>query len=180
VGQSSSRVKRSETVETFCTSTVPLCVQSKPGAFSSRPCVFPNFLRLPYASRSRCSTTSLRTVKRNFSTYMRRTELILFLTHRNLDNLNGAHILHPHQHLLLSPADAVDALFVPAHPSFRVIKIGTPVPPSSYTGYTLDPPFRSRFQAHFLDPTSALLAYCIPTLLLPTSGGIRHSLDNPT
>jgi von Willebrand factor A domain-containing protein 8 len=59
--------------------------------------------------------------------------------------------------MLLPPAAAADARFVPAHPSFRVIAIGAPVPP--YTGYPLDPPFRSRFQARFLDPTSALLAY---------------------
>ena len=85
---------------------------------------------------------------------MRGTELIC-CAHRNLDD--GTHILHPHRHLLLSPADAADARFVPAHPSFRVIAIGAPVPP--YTGYPLDPPFRSRFQARFLDPTSALLAY---------------------
>ncbi|KAI9450933.1 hypothetical protein BJY52DRAFT_1354085 [Lactarius psammicola] len=67
---------------------------------------------------------------------------------------DGTHILRPHRHLLLSPADAC---FVPAHPSFRVITIGAPIPP--YTGYPLDPPFRSRFQVRFLDPTSALLAY---------------------
>jgi von Willebrand factor A domain-containing protein 8 len=59
--------------------------------------------------------------------------------------------------MLLPPADAADARFVPAHRSFRVIAIGAPVPP--YTGYPLDPPFRSRFQARFLDPTGALLAF---------------------
>ena len=85
---------------------------------------------------------------------MHRTELI-YCIHRNLDD--GTHILHPHRHLFLSPSDAADARFVPAHPSFRVIAIGAPVPP--YTGYPLDPPFRSRFQARLLDPTSALLAY---------------------
>lgn len=68
--------------------------------------------------------------------------------------------------MLLSPADAADTRFVPAHPSFRVIAIGAPVPP--YTGYPLDPPFRSRFQARFLDPTSALLAY--PHSSNPLSG----------
>ncbi|KAH9007355.1 hypothetical protein EDB83DRAFT_2532757 [Lactarius deliciosus] len=62
---------------------------------------------------------------------------------------------------------AADARFVPAHPSFRVIAIGAPVPP--YSGYPLDPPFRSRFQARFLDPTSALLAY--PHLSTPLLGG---------
>ncbi|KAI0296956.1 AAA domain-containing protein [Multifurca ochricompacta] len=79
------------------------------------------------------------------------------LENREINLDDGTHILHPHRHILLPPADAADARFVPAHPSFRVIAIGAPVPP--YTGYPLDPPFRSRFQARFLDPTSALLAY---------------------
>jgi hypothetical protein len=71
--------------------------------------------------------------------------------------------------MLLPTADAADARFVPAHRSFRVIAIGAPVPP--YTGYPLDPPFRSRFQARFLDPTSALLAFpdTAPGSLPPSS-----------
>ena len=59
--------------------------------------------------------------------------------------------------MLLPPANAADARFVPAQRSFQVIAIVTPVPP--YTGYPLDPPFRSRFQARFLDSTSALLMF---------------------
>ncbi|KAI0265323.1 AAA domain-containing protein [Gloeopeniophorella convolvens] len=78
------------------------------------------------------------------------------LENREMNLDDGTHILHPHQHALLPDADAADARFVPAHPAFRVIAIGAPVPP--YTGYPLDPPFRSRFQARFLDPTGALLA----------------------
>jgi len=35
-------------------------------------------------------------------------------------------------------------------PDFRVITIGLPVPP--YSGYTLDPPLRSRFQGHVVEP----------------------------
>ncbi|KAH9164938.1 AAA domain-containing protein [Lactarius sanguifluus] len=89
------------------------------------------------------------------------------LENREMNLDDGTHILHPHRHLLLSPADAADARFVPAHPSFRVIAIGAPVPP--YSGYPLDPPFRSRFQARFLDPTSALLAYPHPST--PLFGG---------
>ncbi|KAF8263236.1 AAA domain-containing protein [Lactarius quietus] len=92
---------------------------------------------------------------------------LIYRTRRNLDD--GTHILHPHRHLLLSPADAADARFVPAHPSFRVIAIGAPVPP--YIGYPLDPPFRSRFQARFLDPTSALLAYTHPPNPLSEASG---------
>ncbi|KAH9010140.1 AAA domain-containing protein [Lactarius hengduanensis] len=91
------------------------------------------------------------------------------LENREMNLDDGTHILHPHRHLLLSPADAADARFVPAHPSFRVIAIGAPVPP--YPGYPLDRPFRSRFQARSLDPTSALLAY--PHF----ASEMRHSLD---
>jgi len=47
-------------------------------------------------------------------------------------------------------------LFIPAHANFRVIAIAAPVPP--YPGYPLDPPFRSRFQARFIDPLGSLLA----------------------
>ena len=46
--------------------------------------------------------------------------------------------------------------FIPAHKDFRVIAIAAPVPP--YTGYPLDPPFRSRFQARYMDPLGAMLS----------------------
>lgn len=46
--------------------------------------------------------------------------------------------------------------FIPAHQNFRVIAIASPVPP--YPGHPLDPPFRSRFQARFIDPVGSLLA----------------------
>ncbi|SPO39671.1 uncharacterized protein PSFLO_05152 [Pseudozyma flocculosa] len=39
--------------------------------------------------------------------------------------------------------------FIPVHPNFRVISIGTPIPP--YKGLPLDPPFRSRFQARWVE-----------------------------
>lgn len=51
--------------------------------------------------------------------------------------------------------------FIPAHKNFRVIAIAAPVPP--YTGYPIDPPFRSRFQARFVDPVGALLALDSPS-----------------
>lgn len=37
-----------------------------------------------------------------------------------------------------------------------MIAIAAPVPP--YTGYPIDPPFRSRFQARFIDPVGSLLS----------------------
>ena len=91
---------------------------------------------------------------------------------RNLDD--GTHILHPHRHMLLPAANAADTRFVPAHRSFRVIAIGAPVPP--YTGYPLDPPFRSRFQARFLDPTSGLFAYPDSSPLPPSSAALWKTL----
>ena len=45
---------------------------------------------------------------------------------------------------------------MPAHKNFRVVAIAAPVPP--YPGYPLDPPFRSRFQARFVDPVGSLIA----------------------
>lgn len=49
--------------------------------------------------------------------------------------------------------EASGKTFIPAHKNFRVIAIGTPVPP--FPGYPLDPPFRSRFQSRFIDPLAS-------------------------
>ncbi|KAI0252774.1 hypothetical protein BJV78DRAFT_1281368 [Lactifluus subvellereus] len=86
------------------------------------------------------------------------------LENREINLEDGTHTLH-HRHTLIPPADAVDARFTPAHPSFRVIAIGALVPPC--TGYPLDPPFRSCFQMRFLDPISTLLAYPDSPRVLP-------------
>lgn len=43
--------------------------------------------------------------------------------------------------------------FIPTHPDFRIIALGVPVPP--YPGLPIDPPFRSRFQARYVDPVAA-------------------------
>ncbi|KAJ7859977.1 hypothetical protein B0H14DRAFT_3446369 [Mycena olivaceomarginata] len=51
-------------------------------------------------------------------------------------------------------------LFIPVHKNFRVVAIAAPVPP--FPGHPLDPPFRSRFQACFVDPVGAFLALCSP------------------
>ncbi|CDO72121.1 hypothetical protein BN946_scf184962.g64 [Trametes cinnabarina] len=71
----------------------------------------------------------------------------------NLDD--GTHIVHPHRYALLNQDEHFKA-FIPAHKNFRVIAIAAPVPP--YPGYPLDPPFRSRFQARFVDPMGSILA----------------------
>jgi len=75
--------------------------------------------------------------------------------YRNLDD--GTHVIHPHRFAQLE-ADTIEGgkVFIPAHKNFRVIAIAAPVPP--YPGYPLDPPFRSRFQARFIDPLGSLLS----------------------
>ncbi|KAI0049548.1 hypothetical protein FA95DRAFT_1489014 [Auriscalpium vulgare] len=87
------------------------------------------------------------------------------LENREMNLDDGTHILHPHRHALLGASaahhDDAGNIFVPAHKNFRVIAIAAPVPP--YSGYPLDPPFRSRFQARFVDPVGALLALTYPS-----------------
>jgi hypothetical protein len=78
--------------------------------------------------------------------------------HRNLDD--GTHIIHPHRYELLDKSVDKGKLFIPAHKNFRVVAIAAPVPP--YPGYPLDPPFRSRFQARFIDPVGSLTALETP------------------
>lgn len=73
--------------------------------------------------------------------------------HRNLDD--GTHILHPARFAQLDQSSSTKT-FIPAHENFRVIAIAAPVPP--YPGHPLDPPFRSRFQARFIDSIGASLA----------------------
>ncbi|KAI0634180.1 AAA domain-containing protein [Trametes polyzona] len=78
------------------------------------------------------------------------------LENREMNLDDGTHIVHPHRYALLDQGDADASAFIPAHKNFRVIAIAAPVPP--YPGYPLDPPFRSRFQARFIDPMGSLLA----------------------
>ncbi|KZS88617.1 hypothetical protein SISNIDRAFT_417941 [Sistotremastrum niveocremeum HHB9708] len=85
------------------------------------------------------------------------------LENREMNLDDGTHILHPARHTLLRESPEYDSLsssktFISAHPDFRVIAIGAPVPP--YKGYPLDPPFRSRFQARFVDTLGSLLSLC--------------------
>ncbi|KAI0772733.1 AAA domain-containing protein [Trametes elegans] len=78
------------------------------------------------------------------------------LENREMNLDDGTHIVHPRRYELLDQNEARSSAFIPAHKNFRVIAIAAPVPP--YPGYPLDPPFRSRFQARFVDPMGALLA----------------------
>ncbi|KAI9056427.1 hypothetical protein FKP32DRAFT_1599153 [Trametes sanguinea] len=84
------------------------------------------------------------------------------LENREMNLDDGTHIVHPHRYALLDQSGS-SGVFIPAHKNFRVIAIAAPVPP--YPGYPLDPPFRSRFQARFVDPMGSLLA-------LPLSGNV--------
>ncbi|KAF8878073.1 AAA domain-containing protein [Infundibulicybe gibba] len=78
------------------------------------------------------------------------------LENREMNLDDGTHIIHPHRFAQLeaNSDDGYRKMFIPAHRNFRVIAIAAPVPP--YPGYPLDPPFRSRFQARFVDPIGSL------------------------
>ncbi|KAF8581136.1 hypothetical protein K439DRAFT_1517023 [Ramaria rubella] len=77
------------------------------------------------------------------------------LENREMNLDDGTHIIHPNKHALVESANT-GKTFIPAHASFRVIALGVPVPP--YQGFPLDPPFRSRFQARFLDSLGSLIS----------------------
>ncbi|KAL0946287.1 hypothetical protein HGRIS_012537 [Hohenbuehelia grisea] len=78
------------------------------------------------------------------------------LENREMNLDDGTHIVHPQRYALMDKeAGSSSKLFIPAHRNFRVIAIAAPVPP--YPGYPLDPPFRSRFQARFIDPLGSSL-----------------------
>jgi von Willebrand factor A domain-containing protein 8 len=88
------------------------------------------------------------------------------LENREMNLEDGTHIVHPSRFSLLRRSQrahelSTDTTFVAAHPTFRVIALGVPVPP--YKGFPLDPPFRSRFQARFLDNRGSLLSLAKPT-----------------
>ncbi|KAH8102169.1 AAA domain-containing protein [Cristinia sonorae] len=86
------------------------------------------------------------------------------LENREINLDDGTHIVHPKRFALMDPSDTSNPKkrFIPAHAKFRVIAIAAPVPP--YVGYPIDPPFRSRFQARFIDPIGAMLSLQGPTL----------------
>ncbi|KAJ3368340.1 von Willebrand factor A domain-containing protein 8 [Allomyces arbusculus] len=81
------------------------------------------------------------------------------LENREMALEDGRFLVSPKRYQALlsdSSADAAalaDRKLVPVDPKFFVIAIGLPVPP--FTGYPLDPPFRSRFQAKFVSRLNA-------------------------
>ncbi|KAI0786986.1 AAA domain-containing protein [Abortiporus biennis] len=83
------------------------------------------------------------------------------LENREMNLDDGTHIIHPHRYSLMDPSSTASGKrFIPAHRDFRVVAIAAPVPP--YVGYPIDPPFRSRFQARFMDPLGAMLSLSPP------------------
>lgn len=76
------------------------------------------------------------------------------LENREQNLADGRHLI-PAEKLRAFKADEAQrknssaSRFIPVHPDFRVIATGVPVPP--YRGYPLDPPFRSRFQARWIE-----------------------------
>ncbi len=89
------------------------------------------------------------------------------------------HIIHQDRFFLLDSTVKDDSgkRFIPAHKNFRVVAIAAPVPP--YTGYPIDPPFRSRFQARFVDPVGALISLSSsgPELSDPNSSKLYSKLQ---
>lgn len=114
------------------------------------------------------------------------------LENREMNLDDGTHIIHPTRHARVRGSSDTGKSFIPAHASFRVIALGVPVPP--YKGFPLDPPFRSRFQARFLDPLGTLVSLAkvppsdeVPPLLdklrdiifsVQYASGLRNPLEN--
>ncbi|SCV74430.1 BQ2448_8069 [Microbotryum intermedium] len=84
------------------------------------------------------------------------------LENREINLEDGTHIVSADRYDLMVKNGEDTTLFIPAHRDFRVIAIGTPVPP--FPGYPLDPPFRSRFQARYLDPLATFKTLAAPQL----------------
>lgn len=98
---------------------------------------------------------------------------LLIFVRRNLDD--GTHIIHQDRYFMLESSlkhDKSGKTLIPAHKNFRVIAIAAPVPP--YTGYPIDPPFRSRFQSRFVDPIGALLSLPSAPKPFDASSSVLH------
>ncbi|GAA5995340.1 uncharacterized protein JCM10292_005112 [Rhodotorula paludigena] len=75
------------------------------------------------------------------------------LEYREMNLEDGTHIVSAKRYDLMVSNGEDTTNFLPAHPDFRIIALGVPVPP--YPGLPIDPPFRSRFQARYVDPVAA-------------------------
>lgn len=88
------------------------------------------------------------------------------ISHRLFDNL-------------LSSGHTNDSLasrgILRVHPDFRVVAIGSPVPP--FQGQSLDPPLRSRFQSRLLDTPTTSDALTTLQSLYPKMFQNRRSME---
>ncbi|KAF7790654.1 hypothetical protein EIP86_001610 [Pleurotus ostreatoroseus] len=100
------------------------------------------------------------------------------LENREMNLDDGTHVIHHDRYALLDGASSGQELkkFIPAHKDFRVIAIAAPVPP--YTGYPIDPPFRSRFQARYMDPVGTLLSLNVSTQPQHASNPLYNKLKD--
>ena len=94
------------------------------------------------------------------------------LENREMTLEDGRHIISNKKYDSLLKTHSLKQLnswgLLRAHERFRVIALGTPVPP--YPGMPLDPPFRSRFQARYVDipqepPITISQEYYFPDLV---------------
>ncbi|WFD43708.1 hypothetical protein MPSI1_002372 [Malassezia psittaci] len=81
---------------------------------------------------------------------------------------DGTQLVPAERFVKMDEPSTEHARFVPVHPDFRVFCLGKPVPP--YKGHPLDPPFRSRFQARWVEGA------VFPALpIYVAEGGKEHS-----
>ncbi|KAF8508458.1 AAA domain-containing protein [Hysterangium stoloniferum] len=101
------------------------------------------------------------------------------LENREMNLDDGTHIVHADRYALMGVGkDPTGKTFIPAHKLFRVIALGVPVPP--YKGFPLDPPFRSRFQARFLDSVGPLVTLSKAPSLKFDASSASASISAPT
>ncbi|GAA5909649.1 hypothetical protein JCM8208_003837 [Rhodotorula glutinis] len=75
------------------------------------------------------------------------------LEYREMNLEDGTHLVSTARYDKMIQNGEDTTSFIPTHPDFRIIALGVPVPP--YPGLPIDPPFRSRFQARYVDPVAA-------------------------
>ncbi|KWU41842.1 hypothetical protein RHOSPDRAFT_30334 [Rhodotorula sp. JG-1b] len=100
------------------------------------------------------------------------------LEYREMNLEDGTHIVSASRYDLMVKNGEDTTGFIPAHPDFRIIALGVPVPP--YAGLPIDPPFRSRFQARYIDGVEAakiLARQELGTLRLSDSAAVSPKVD---
>ncbi|GAA6044030.1 hypothetical protein JCM8097_004313 [Rhodosporidiobolus ruineniae] len=93
------------------------------------------------------------------------------LENREMNLEDGTHIVSSARYDLMVKKGESTEGFIPCHPDFRVVALGSPVPP--YPGLPIDPPFRSRFQSRYLDPVDAAKVMARQELARLRAGGTK-------